>query len=275
MATLSSNSFGSSHWYRADGSPCHSLPRADGNGMRPTTLRDAKALGLFPSVTGILGIFAKPQLDTWKQRQVALAAERVERSDGEPDTNYADRVLTEAFRPVEEAADLGSRIHAALDAYFDGVPYPEDLAAYVAPVIAWKQSKKLVFAEREKVLVNPAHGFAGMMDVAVRFGADSIGVLDFKTRKTKPGVPVTPYDGQATQIAAYAATYWGEEALPRVFGANVYISTTEPGRMEVCSYKPAQLVAEWEVFKMACAIWRHLRGHDPRQAVNAAAVAAA
>lgn len=265
MATLTANSLAGARWYRADGTPCHSLPRADGSGPRPTTLRDAKALGLFPSVTGVLGILAKPQLNTWKQRQVALAAQRVSRGPEEPETNYADRVLAEAFKQVEEAADLGSRIHAALNAYFDGVPYPDDLAPYVAPVIAWKQDKKLVFAEREKVLVNHAHGFAGMMDVAVRFGADGIGVLDFKTRKTKPGVAVTPYDGQATQIAAYAATFWGEDALPRVFGANVYISTTEPGRMEVCAYKPSQLIAEWEVFKMACAIWRHLRGYDPRQ----------
>jgi len=66
------------------------------------------------------------------------------------------------------------------------------------------------------------------------------------------------------QIAAYGATYWGEERLPRLFGANVFISTTEPGRMEVCAYTPQQLMAEWEVFKMACAMWRHVRGFDPR-----------
>jgi len=25
-------------------------------------------------------------------------------------------------------------------------------------------------------------------------------------------------------------------------------------------------MAEWEVFKMACAIWRHSKGYDPRSA---------
>jgi hypothetical protein len=105
------------------------------------------------------------------------------------------------------------------------------------------------------------------MDVACRYGPDKsgMGVIDFKTRKTKPGVAVTPYDGQAMQIAAYGATYWGEENLPHMFGANAFISTTEPGRLEVCAYTPQQLMAEWEVFKMACAIWRHAKNYDPRK----------
>jgi hypothetical protein len=266
MALLPPFSPSDSHWYRVDGSPCHSLPRADGK-TRPTTLADAKTLRLLPSVTSILSIFSKPQLDIWKQRQVALAAERVERCDGELDDTYADRVMAAAFRQVAEAADLGSRIHAALESYYVGVPYPEDLAPYVAPVVKWKQEKQLIFAQREKVVVNLAHGFAGTMDVAVRFG-DGIGVLDFKTRKTKPGMPIIPYDGQAMQIAAYAATFWGEESLARVYGGNVFISTTEPGRMEVFTYRPEQLVVEWETFRMACAIWRHLRNYDPRQPMS-------
>jgi len=45
---------------------------------------------------------------------------------------------------------------------------------------------------------------------------------------------VTPYDGQGMQLAAYAAAHYGAGALPRVLAANVFISTTEPGRMVVC-----------------------------------------
>jgi hypothetical protein len=219
---------------------------------------------LLPSVTSILGVFAKPQLDEWKMRQVALASTRLNRTDGESDSYFADRIIEEAFAQVEEAAELGSRIHAALENHFEGIPVPDDLTVYTQPVFDWKEAKRLEFVERELCLVNKAHGFAGTMDVACRHGSNGIGVIDFKTRKTKPGVEVTPYDGQAMQIAAYGATYWGEENLPRLFGANVYISTTEPGRIAVCAYMPQQLLAEWEVFKMACAMWRHLKGYDPR-----------
>lgn len=266
MAVLKKDQSQSSHWYKADGTPCHRLPRVRGGGLRPTTLRDARRLQLFPSVTSILGIFAKPQLDKWKMRQVALASMRLDRTDGESDDYYADRIIDEAFEQVEQAADLGSRIHDAIEKHYEGVAVPDDLQVYTKPVFEWQAQKQVQFIEREKVLVNQLHGFAGTMDVACRYGTNGIGVIDFKTRKTKPGVAVTPYDGQAMQIAAYGATYWGEENLPRLFGANVYISTTEPGRLEVATYTPQQLMAEWEVFKMACSMWRHSKNYDPRSA---------
>ena len=64
----------SSHWYFPDGTPLHQVPRADGKGSRPTSLRDARKLGLFPSVTNVLSILAKPGLEAWKQEQAILAA---------------------------------------------------------------------------------------------------------------------------------------------------------------------------------------------------------
>jgi hypothetical protein len=268
MAVLKKDQVQSSHWYKADGTPCHRLPKAGGDGLRPTTIRDAKRLGLYPSVTSILGIFAKPQLDKWKMKQVALASMRLNRTEGESDDYFADRIIEEAFAQVEQAADLGSRIHDALEKHFDGVPVPPDLEVYTSPVLAWQQEKQIQFVQRELCLVNQKEGFAGTMDVACRYGKAGIGVIDFKTRKTKPGQAVTSYDGQAMQIAAYGATYWGEENLSRLYGANVFISTTEPGRVEVVSYTPAQLTAEWAVFKMACAVWRHQKGFDPRLAAQ-------
>jgi len=268
MAHLKKSNTPSSHWYKADGTPCHQLPRAKGSGLRATTLRDARKLQLFPSVTSILGIFSKPQLDRWKLQQVALASLRLERSAEESDDYYVDRLIDEAFQQVEQAADLGSRIHDAIEKHYEGVEVPQDLQAYTSPVFAWQAQKQIQFIEREKVLVNTDYGFAGTMDIACRYGQDGIGVIDFKTKKTKPGVEVKPFDGQAMQIAAYAATYWGEAKLPQVYGANVYISTTEPGRLEVCTYTPEQLVAEWEVYKLACAIWRHSKKYDPRPAAG-------
>ena len=44
----------SSHWYWPDGRTCYEVERADGKGMRAATLRDARKLGLYPGVTGII-----------------------------------------------------------------------------------------------------------------------------------------------------------------------------------------------------------------------------
>lgn len=259
MAVLTKTKLPSAHWYTADGRPAHELP-AKAGGTRPTTLRDARRLKLLPSVTSVLGVLAKPGLDTWKQQQVALAALRCPKKDDESEEYWTKRVISEAFQQVEDAADLGSRIHAALESG----DVPEDLAVYVDPVFAWLAEKRLEVVEREIVVVNARHGFAGTCDVIARGAAGQMAVLDFKTRRTKPGQKVTPYDGQAMQIAAYAATYWGEDNLPRVYGANVYISTTEPGRLEVCPYQPEVLLAEWKAFRACCLLWRHFKGYDPR-----------
>lgn len=72
-----------SHWYFPDGSPLHEVERADGKGTRPTNLRDARKLGLYPSVTNILSVLAKPGLNAWKQEQAILAALTLPRRSGE------------------------------------------------------------------------------------------------------------------------------------------------------------------------------------------------
>ena len=69
--------------------------------------------------------------------------------------------------------------------------------------------------------------------------------------------------GQGAQLAAYAASHFGTEALPKCLLANIYISTTEPGRMEVC--KHADAPGEYDYFLHCAAVWRHLKSYDPRQ----------
>ena len=77
----------SGHWYTVDGRPLHTLPVAAG-GHRPTRLEDARALGLYPSVTGILKVIAKPGLEHWKMKQVALAAARGSQNPGEHEADF-------------------------------------------------------------------------------------------------------------------------------------------------------------------------------------------
>ena len=55
--------------------------------------------------------------------------------------------------------------------------------------------------------------------------------------------------------------------LGRVLAANVFVSTTEPGRVEVV--KHANIPRDWEAFKLVAAMWRYLKGYDPRGKVAA------
>ncbi|MCE9615068.1 MAG: PD-(D/E)XK nuclease family protein [Lentisphaerae bacterium] len=268
MAVLTKNQIKAGHWYGADGTPMHRLPTADGGGERVTTIRDAKRLGLYPSVTSILGILAKPGLENWKLNQMALATLRAPKTEAESTAYWCNRVRDAAFEQVDEAADLGTMIHGALELAMDGKPFDPSLAVYVDPVMAWKEKSGISIVERELRLVNREHGFAGTADVFFRYGANGIGILDYKTRKTEPGKPVGAYENQAMQLAAYAATHWGEAEVGRVLAANVFISTTEPGRVEVV--KHPSIERDWQAFKMTAALWRYIKGYDPRTVQNAA-----
>jgi len=263
MAVLTKNQIKAGHWYQPDGTPAHRIATADGAGERVTTIRDAKRLGLFPSVTSILGILAKPGLETWKLNQVALATLRAPRQEAESDEYWCNRVRDVAFEQVEEAADLGTSIHAAVDNALNNSAYPPDLAVYVKPVVAWIASTGIRITRREEVLVNPPEGYAGRVDALFEFGEFGLGIIDLKTRKTAAGKPVTPYEGQGMQLAAYAAAAYGTAVLPKVLAANVYISTTEPGRVEVC--KRAAVDELYLDFLAACRLWRALRSYDPRR----------
>ena len=254
------------HWYTSAGKAMHTVPNAKGDGERNTTLRDARKHKLFPSVTGILGLFAKPGLDRWKQDQLLRIAYDNPVQDGESYERFADRCLVEHEKPVEEAASFGTRIHDAIEKYFEGEPIDEDLLEYVQPAFDWKQQNQLRFIERERMMVNHDHGFAGTVDIVGKGPEGQNFIVDWKTRKTKKGVKVTSYDFQVHQIAAYGAAYFGEDRMMSegIYGANCYLSSTEPGRFQVISYSPDELRDAWEVFKRVCEVWRSLKNYDPR-----------
>ena len=72
----------SGHWYSQDGEPMYTIIGANGK-ERNTTLRDAKSLGLVPSVTTIIGTIAKPALENWKIDQALKSAINLDREEGE------------------------------------------------------------------------------------------------------------------------------------------------------------------------------------------------
>ena len=228
---------------------------------------------LLPSVTSIIGILDKPQLTRWKMREVAKAAIAIPGPQGdEPVERFADRAIEAAMSQVGEAADLGSRIHAAIENLMrGGAEEPsEELQPYVKPVLDWMRQVGVKVTHSEIVLVNAVHGFAGRVDALFTWGDafGKMGILDFKTKKTKPDEKVEAYDEHTLQLAAYAATHYGAEHLQHVVAANLFISSTEPGRLEVVKHDKEKLVAAYQAFCQMCAVWRFRKGYDPRPDVQ-------
>jgi hypothetical protein len=249
----------SQHWYDKDGNACFEVPKAKGGGTRPTTLADARKLGLYPSVTTVLSVMAKPQLDDWKLQQVAERAYANPPQGGEEAGTYARRTIDGAFEQVSDAADLGTAIHSAIEAHFKGDDVPEAMLVFIQPTVAALEAAGIKIVQHELRLVNHAIGYAGTTDaVMIRDGQQ--GILDFKSRKTKAGVKCEPWETEPMQIAAYGVAKFGSVPL---CGANVYISTTEPGRVEIVAYDHNQMSNAWYAFQSVVFLWQYLKKYKP------------
>src|SRR6185437_2318719 len=123
----------SQHWYLPDGSPFFECKARDGH-MRPVTLRDARKVHAVPSVTTVLSVVAKPNLEVWKVQQGILAALTLPRIPNESEADWLQRVRDDAKAQAKAAAEEGSRIHAALEAHARGQTYPQRYQPHVQAV---------------------------------------------------------------------------------------------------------------------------------------------
>lgn len=242
----------SSHWYHKSGEPCYEVPKADGKGMTPTTLRHARKLNLLPSVTTILRILDKPALTAWKIEQAVLAVLTTPRINGEPDDVFAKRVLSidkEQDKERDAAAQLGTDIHSAIEGVLSGaVECPVHLATYVAPVIAKVQTIGPVLST-ERILVGAR--YAGKCDCITGTPSD-VAVIDFKSTKNPPK---ECYPEHKLQLAAYTDIYGANKAF------NIYISTTQPGVVTVCEVD--DLPACSAAFQQLVAVWQWMNSYCP------------
>ncbi len=263
----------SEHWYTVDGKAAHSQPtksKTAKNPNRPTTIKDAKALKLLPSVTSILKLIHNEPLQRWKYRKVVEACfNRPPVGDEELD-GYTDFILNKAFDEADEAAQLGTKIHNCIETLIKGgdTAFDKSIIDYAESAINRVETLGIKVVESEFVTANRHYGYAGTTDIAFRANERLTGILDFKSKRTKNDEPVVPSFGHAAQIAAYYASYWKEQWMECGFnlavGYNIYISTTEQGRIDVVKYDSQTLEKEWEMFEHACGIWRYKNSYDPR-----------
>lgn len=254
----------SSHWYTLDGQPCHELPAKKG-GMKKVTLRAARELRLLPSVTSILkDVLAAPQLTDWLIERAVMATQTTPREQGEELDAFIERAIALADAEQAEAMDLGTRIHAAIEGWLTGsaeATSPE-LLPFVQPVFDWFTKSGETVVSCESVLVGG--GYAGRCDLISRENGSDY-VVDFKSTKTKPATKdayIGGYPSHVCQIGAYARCHH-QRTSRLVITRNVYISTTEPGRIVVREYPEWQ--DAWLAFERLMEVWFWLKKYDPRK----------
>lgn len=248
-------SMDSGHYYLRDGSPCYEQPTKAG-GTRGINLRWDRHLGLVPSVTTVLQVLAKPQLEMWKVRQGILAALTLARNEGECDDDYLARVMADSKEQAKAAAEEGTRIHDAIEQSFIGGKVTEQYVPHV-------NATRLLIAElfpgvsdwiAEDSFAHPS-GYGGKVDLH----SPSTGIVidykgkdgDFSDKKK------LAYD-QHYQLSAYQYGL----GLPTNVCANIFVSRTHPGCVAHHLWTPEELADGLGIFMDSLALWKRLKHYD-------------
>jgi hypothetical protein len=243
----------SGHWYTKDGTPAYTT--IGKTGERPTTLRDARKLGLLPSVTTINGMLSKAGLNSWLQQQVLLAALTLPRLPDEPEADWLARVMQDSKSTGREAAERGTAIHAIIQGYFEQMYMPEK-PAYLENI---DKALADAFGNQpwisEKSFGHPL-GFGGKVDLMAKpiNGQGTGFVCDFKTKETDLD-KVDVYFEHEMQLAAYREGL----GMPTARCAIVFVNALT-NQVRLIEIEQDRLQKGWECFEHLLRVYQIKNG---------------
>lgn len=252
----------SGHWYRLDGSPAYTVIGKNGK-ERATTVRDARAMQLVPSVSTVLALEAKPQLTRWLVQQGMLAAITLPRDPLESDDQFMARALDDSQQQTRNAADRGTYLHGLIEtAMRDGIlrGVTEEDAAIVAPVLNWIETNFRGWQwHPERSFAHTELGFGGKMDLFGLYGELAL-VIDFKCKsgiaqKNKTAKDMA-YDQHVTQLAAYA----NGMGFPEARCINLFIDADVPGCIVAKEWTADEIDQGWAAFECLLKLFKIRKG---------------
>jgi len=186
----------SGHWYTHEGEPMYTIIGANGK-ERNTNLRDAKSLGLVPSVTTIMGMIAKPSLENWKINQALNSALSLKRQEGESIESFTYRCKQDSKKIGLKAAKEGTKIHAMIERGFLGKRKTKPYKV----IKAWLDETYPDEDWIAEASFCAKSGYGGKIDLYSNSGI----FIDFKTKDNLEGKDPARlvYDEHGMQLSAY------------------------------------------------------------------------
>lgn len=247
------------HWYDRQGNAVYEVPCTSKDGMRPTTIKDAKKLDLVPSVTAILNIAAKPGLEAWKAKQILEASLTLPRIDGESLDDYAVRVMEDAKAQSALARDKGTQLHAAIEQYIQGATFDATWLPHLETIhdTLHQIDISLFHGKAEHSFASPL-GYGGKID----FHNDEPLIIDFKTKECIEDKKQLAWPEHIQQLAAYG---FGLHSLNMLIAGNnkfralnVFIGVNDK-QVRVVEYEWSDIVEAFAQFKCLLEFWHRIK----------------
>ena len=253
---LSANKFKSEsgHWYTQEGEPMYTIVGANGK-ERNTTLRDARKEQLVPSVTTILSMIAKPQLENWKINQALNSALTLEKDSLETIEEFAYRCKQDSKRIGQEAAEKGTKIHAMIERGFLG----EGTSKTYKIIQAWLDEN---FPNEEWIAEDSFCadlGYGGKIDLYSKSGI----FVDFKTKDNLEGKDPSKlvYDEHGMQLSAYAQGC-GFEDVERV---SIFVDREDTELIACHIWDKESQTKHTEMFNSILTYWKLVKNYEPKK----------
>jgi hypothetical protein len=235
------------HYYKSNGETAYKIPAANGK-LRDTTIRDAKKLGLKPSVTTIMKILDKPSLNRWQQNQILEAAVAWPYTRESDEEEWRKEITSIAGRIGREASTRGNELHDKLEKYYkDELELEDDSDAdYLRMAIVTVGCLAPIGWIAEESFCTDL--FGGKVDL---HNKKENFILDFKTKATDDEKKMKPYDEHVMQLAAYRVGL----DMPDAICYNLFISTVKPGLVILKEWTNEEIDRGWEMFSLLCKYW--------------------
>lgn len=266
--TTATHASESGHWYDSAGRQIEAVPNAKGDRQIAPTLKHARVLDLAPGVTTIIRCAAAPQLTEWMVGQGMMAALTLTRRAGESDADFLARVREDSKQHAAQAAEEGTRIHAAIQSRVQGMPVARDYEPHVAGVAQQLDIVCGVIEWRAEL------GCASRLGYGTK--ADMVGgrrwLIDWKGKDGDAAAlaGMKTYDEHAMQLAATrnALAERGEIDADACCAIG-FVSRTHPGACCLVGIAEDRLQRSFAMFRALLAYWQVKSDHIPTWATAA------
>ena len=252
------------HWYDVDGVPVPSVVSASGSletaTRRPTTLSDARELGLLPSVADIVEVVRRPEVELWTQALGVVAARDLARRAGESEDEFVKRVMAEARSRSLAAVRFGAALRRGAErvAKLLDVDPADPLAAWLNLFRDWFRASCARLLYVGKPLVNRRLGYAGRGDFLMEHKVHGLTLVDLRAQGVTERAGPSAYRSWGYEVAAYR-----EALVEKPVCMTLVVNSREAHPPVEGVWSEEQMEKNWRGFLAARELWVIQKNYNP------------